>query len=77
MKEICSRLKLTAKMALMIALSLHESSLTEVDRVESASLVKQKLIEYHTAGSNKAEALEEYALHRLLYIFRVNPEFEN
>lgn len=77
LKEICSRLKLTAKMALMIALSLHESSLTEVDRVESASLVKQKLIEYHTAGSNKAEALEEYALHRLLYIFRVNPEFEN
>lgn len=35
------------------------------------------MIEYHTAGSNKAEALEEYALHRLLYIFRVNPEFEN
>jgi len=77
LKEICARLKLTTKMQLLIALSLHESSITETDRTESALLVKQKLIEYHLSGSSKAEALEEYAIHRLLHIFRVYPEFEN
>lgn len=60
-------------MALLIALSLHESSLNEQDRVESVHLVKQKMIEYQAAGSNKAEALEEYALHRLLHIIRSYP----
>lgn len=40
LKEICSRLKLSPKMGLLIALSLHESSLTEADRSESAQLVK-------------------------------------
>jgi hypothetical protein len=39
--------------------------------------VKQKLNEYHLSGTSKAEALEEYAIHRLLHIFRVYPEFEN
>ena len=73
-------------MAVLIALSLHESSLSESDRAEgkffdrnnfaAATLLKQKLVDYHASGSNKAEPLEEYALHRLLHILRVCPEFE-
>jgi len=39
-------------------------------------LIKQKLIEYHSGGAAKAEMIEEYALHRLLHIFKVNPEFD-
>lgn len=63
-------------MALLIALSLHDSSLNESDRIEAAILIKQKLIEYHVSGSTKAEPLEEYFLHRLLHIFRCFPEFD-
>ena len=39
--------------------------------------MKQKLIEYHLSGTSKAEAFEEYGIHRLLHIFRMYPEFEN
>ena len=39
--------------------------------------MKQKLIEYHLCGTSKAEAFEEYGIHRLLHIFRMYPEFEN
>jgi len=35
LKELASRLKLSAKMQLLIALSLYESSLTDEDRLES------------------------------------------
>jgi hypothetical protein len=34
LKEITSRLKLSAKMSLLVALSLHESALNEQDRTE-------------------------------------------
>ena len=77
LKEICARLKLSPKMALLIALSLHESSLTESDRVESAHLVKQKIVEYHAAGANKVEILEDYAIHRLIHVLKTYPEFES
>lgn len=63
-------------MQLLIALSLYESSLSEEDRLEGAKLLKQKLIEYHASGSAKAELIEEYALHRLLHIFKLNIDFE-
>ena len=73
-------------MQLLIALSLYESSLTDEDRLESkffvhsnvlgSKLVKQKVIEYHNGGAAKAELLEEYALHRILHIFKVNTEFD-
>lgn len=34
LKEITTRLKLSVKMSLMIAISLHESALNEADRTE-------------------------------------------
>lgn len=64
-------------MALIIALSLYESSLSETDRAESVALVKQKLQEYQTSGAFKTEPIEEYALHRLLFIFKTSPDFED
>jgi len=34
-------------------------------------------MEYHQSGTTKADLLEEYALHRLNYIFNTVPEFVN
>lgn len=59
-------------MALLIALSLYESSLNETDRTEAAALLKQKLQEFQASGSFKTEPIEEYALHRLLFIFKTS-----
>lgn len=33
-------------------------------------------MEFHAAGQNKAEVIEDYALHRLLHTLRIYPEFE-
>ena len=38
LKEITTRLKLSVKMSLMIAISLHESALNEADRAEGKKL---------------------------------------
>ena len=58
-------------MQLLIALSLVESC-SEEYRKACFAILKGKIVDYWQSG--KAESLEEYALHRLNFLFAVCPQ---
>jgi hypothetical protein len=74
--ELSKRLKLSNKLQLVIALSLLDNSHApeSVYAADCLNLFKNKLNEY--AGQNKMEPLEEYIVHRLMYVVRCNPAYK-
>jgi len=74
--ELSKRLKLSAKLQLLIALSLVDNNAESGSPLsqDCLKLLKTKLVEY--TQQSKMEALEEYAIHKLAFIVQTSPEYK-
>lgn len=72
LQETIKRLKLNSQAAIMVTLSMLESTDEEQVFDEILKIFRQKLIEFHING--KPEQLPEYAVHRILFLFDSVPE---
>lgn len=75
--ELSKRLKLSNKLQLVISLSLLDNNHPpeSVYAADCLNLFKNKLVEY--AAQNKMEPLEEYVVHRIMFIVRCHPAYKN